>query len=211
SNSERNSNLLYFEDANGVPQYGVSQATFNENSGGVNYVGKYTGTLTDWFTISAAYGRMRDRFDTTPLDPGADQPFFQNLSATTINGVPNGGLFTGQSNSIADNPYEIEREFYRADADFFFSLFGDHHVRMGFDQENNTLNHIGVAPGASVMCDPDDMYLTATACAGGLGVPSAARLFARPIFSAAAQTYAIANDVTVAEACVVVGDCRPVA
>src|SRR5690606_14344295 len=55
-NAERNSNLAYIEDEAGVPTYGVSQATFNENSGGVNYVAKYTGTLTDWFTISGAYG-----------------------------------------------------------------------------------------------------------------------------------------------------------
>lgn len=176
SNSERNSNLAYSEDANGVAQFGVSQATFNENSGGVNYVGKYTGTLTDWFTISAAYGRMRDRFDTTPLDPGADQPFMQNASGAAIDGVPNGGLFTGQTESIADNPYEIEREFYRADADFFFSLLGDHHVRMGFDQENNRLDHVAVSPGISVLCDG---FLSDAACTGALA-PSGARLLFRP-------------------------------
>jgi outer membrane receptor protein involved in Fe transport len=179
-NSERNSNLAYSEDANGDPVYGVSQATFNENSGGVNYVAKYTGTLTDWFTISAAYGRMRDRFDTEALDPGADQPYFSNLSGTTVDGVPHGGLFTGQTNSIGDDPYRIEREFYRADADFFFNAFGDHHVRIGYDQENNTLDHIGISPGNSVLCDPGDPYLSDAACSGGLGVPSAARLLLRP-------------------------------
>src|SRR5690606_4726534 len=35
-NSERNSNLSYSEDAAGVPSYGVSGATFDEESGGVN-------------------------------------------------------------------------------------------------------------------------------------------------------------------------------
>ena len=209
-NDERNSNLAYSEDANGDPVFGVSQATFNEKSGGVNYVGKYTGTLTDWFTISAAYGRMRDRFDTEALDPGADQPFMQNASGAAIDGVPNGGLFTGQTNSITDDPYAIEREFYRADADLFFTAFGDHHVRLGYDQENNTLNHVGVSPGVSLLCDPNDPFLTATACAGGLGVPSAARLLFRAPFSAAAQTYSATNDVTLSAACVVTGDCRPV-
>lgn len=210
SNAERNSNLAYSEDADGNPIIGVSQATFNENSGGVNYVGKYTGTLTDWLTISAAYGRMRDRFDTEALDPGADQPFIQNASGITVDGVPQGGLFTGQSNSITDNPYAIEREFYRADADLFFNAFGDHHVRFGYDQENNTLDHIGISPGVSVLCDPGDSFLSGTACAGGLGTPSAARLLLRAPFSPAAQTYSAANDVTLSEACVVTGDCRPV-
>lgn len=209
-NSERNSNLAYQEDADGVPEFGVSQATFNENSGGVNYVAKYTGTLTDWFTVSAAYGRMRDRFDTEALDPGADQPYFVNSSGTPVNGVPHGGFFTGQTNSIGDYPYAIEREFYRADADFFFNAFGDHHVRIGYDQENNTLDHIGISPGASLLCDPDNPFLSDSACAGGLGVPSAARLILRPQFSEAAQTYAAANSVSMSVACTAVGDCRPV-
>jgi outer membrane receptor protein involved in Fe transport len=177
SNEETNSNLGYLNAYSGdAPVLGVSQATFNENSGGVNYVAKYTGNFTDWLTLSGAYGRMRDRFDTVPLDPGAGQPFMQNLSGGTINGVPQGGLFTGQTESIVDQPYKIQREFYRADADLFFTAMGDHHVRLGFDQEDNTLNHIGVSPGESIMCDG---YLTAEACTGGLA-PSGARLLFRP-------------------------------
>ncbi|HWK41099.1 MAG TPA: TonB-dependent receptor [Croceibacterium sp.] len=181
-NSERNSNLAYSEDAVGVPSYGVSGATFDENSGGVNYVAKYTGTLTDWFTISGAYGRMRDRFDTTPLDPGADLPFIQNATGTTVIGpngdpVPQAGTFNAQSNSITDDPYRIEREFYRADADFFVTAFGDHHIRMGFDQENNSLNHIAVSPGGSVLCNG---FLTDEACTGVLAA-SGSRLILRSV------------------------------
>src|SRR5690606_32095820 len=89
--SERNS-VLSYNEVNGVPQFGVSGATFDENAGGVNYVGKYTGTFTDWLTVSAGYGRMRDRFDTTALDLNAGAPFIQNASGATIDGVPQGGL-----------------------------------------------------------------------------------------------------------------------
>jgi outer membrane receptor protein involved in Fe transport len=181
-NSERNSNRAYSEDAAGVPHFGVSGATFNENSGGVNYVAKYTGTFTNWLTVSGAYGRMRDRFDTTPLDPGADQPFIQNASGVDVIGpdgdpVPHGGVFTAQTNSITDSPYAIEREFFRGDADLFFNAFGDHHVRFGFDQENNTLDHVAVSPGASVLCDG---YLSDQACAGVLA-PSGSRLILRSV------------------------------
>src|SRR3546814_21202777 len=36
---------------------------------------------------------------------------------------------------------EDEREFYRADVDLYFSLFGRHHVKAGFDRENLTSNN----------------------------------------------------------------------
>jgi len=176
-NAETNSNLAYSEDANLVPTYGVSGATFDENSGGVSYVGKYTGTFTDWLTVSAAYGRMRDRFDQTPLDLNAGAPFIQNASGAPINGVPQAGVLTAQTNSIVDSPYETEREFYRADADLFVSLFGDHHIRFGFDQENNTLLHTGVSPGKALMCGSG--FLTDEACTAGLA-GSGARIILRP-------------------------------
>lgn len=176
-NAERNSNLTYTEDANRVPTYGPSGATFDENSGGVNFVGKYTGTFTDWLTVSAAYGRMRDRFDQTPVDLNAGSPFIQNASGAPINGIPQGGVLTAQTNSIVDSPYETEREFYRADADVFVNLFGDHHIRFGFDQEDNTLRHTGVSPGQALMCG--NGYLTAAACTAGL-TGSGARIILRP-------------------------------
>ena len=174
--STTQANLAYSEDANGKPSYGPSGATFNENKGGVNFVGKYTGHFTDWLTLSAAYGRMRDRFDLTPVDINAGAPYMSNATQGDLNGTPNGGLLTAQSNSIVDLPYRIQRKFFRADADLFFTAFGDHHIRMGYDQENNTLVHTGVSPGQTVMCNG---FLSTAACTAGIA-GSGARLLFRP-------------------------------
>jgi len=164
-NSETQSNLSYQEDSIGVPIIGPSQVTFDNNTGGVNYVAKYTGRFTDFLTVSAAYGRMRDRFDLTPVDANAGTFYLNNSSGVTVNGVENGGLGTGQTESIIDFPYKTEREFYRADADLFFNLFGDHHVRFGVDQENNTLQHIAYTPGEELQCATG--YITEAACTEG--------------------------------------------
>ena len=174
-NAERNYNLGYTENSAGVPVYGPSELTYDENSGGVNFVGKYTGNFADWLTVSGAYGRMRDRFDQSPVDLNAGQPYMANSSGGVVNGFANGSFMTAQTNSIIDDPYEIEREFYRGDVDLFFSAFGDHHVRLGFDQENNTLLHTGISPGQSVLCNG---FLSDEACTAGL-IGSGARLIFR--------------------------------
>lgn len=133
----------------GVPQYGAATAVTNFPGGGLNYVGKYTGTFTDWLTVSAAYGRVRDRFDAISVTGDVGTPFFLNRSGVELYGTPDRGLFTSQALSSFDDPYSTERKFFRADADLHFSLLGEHHVRGGFDQEINTLNHITVRTGGT--------------------------------------------------------------
>jgi len=180
-NSETQSNLGYSEDETGVPTYGPSQVTFNNNTGGVNFVGKYTGRFTDWLTLSAAYGQMRDRFNLTPVDVNAGTFYSLNDSGSEVNGIANGGLLTGQTESIIDDPYSTKREFYRADADLFFNLFGDHHIRMGFDQENNTLNHVAATPGKDVQCGAG--YISTLACTSGSANGAGVRFIFQPAFS----------------------------
>lgn len=136
---------------NGNEQLGNIISSRNFYGGGVNFVGKYTGNFTDWLTISAAYGRMRDRFDSAGLDSASNGVYFNNASGTTLYGVQNTGFFTGQRTASTSYPYTTERKFYRADADILFSLFGDHHVRGGFDQEDNTLAHNTVRTGGDTL------------------------------------------------------------
>lgn len=166
-NTTRRENLQYLEGEAGAYSFGGSKAAQDYNYGGVNYVGKYTGHFTDWLTVSGAYGRMRDRFDIQGVDAGAGAPLVRNNTGGPLNGVPQGGLFTGQTTSLAEFPYTTEREFYRADADLFFTLFGDHHIRGGFDQEKNTLIHSTVRTGGSVLCGSG--FLSAEACAVSSG------------------------------------------
>lgn len=149
-NTTRRSDLTYTEN-NGAISIGAAQGISDFNSGGINFVGKYTGTFTDWLTVSAAYGRNRDRFETIGVDEGSQAFFFQNASGAPVNGVGQAGLFTGQTATSRDFPYTTEREFFRGDVDVFVSLFGEHHFRAGFDVENNDLNHFSVRNGGDVL------------------------------------------------------------
>ena len=139
-------------------------ATNAFNYGGVNYVGKYTGTMTDWLTVSAAYGRMRDRFDVVSDAQGT--PAVYNDTGADLYGVANGGYFTDQRLTSVDTPYETERKFFRADVDLFFNAFGDHHLRGGYDVENNSLNHSSVRTGSDLCASG---FLTTEACNAGFG------------------------------------------
>ncbi|HEY8592606.1 MAG TPA: TonB-dependent receptor [Sphingomicrobium sp.] len=147
----------------------------NLNYGGVNWVGKYTGRFTNWLTLSAAYGRNRDRFDTPGLDEGSTAPYIANGTTGTLFGIPSGGLATGQTTTIVDQPYETERKFLRGDADINVDFFGSHRFRVGFDREKNTLNHFAVRPGAGVLCTVG--FLTAEACNANGGNAGAALIF----------------------------------
>lgn len=134
-------------DVAGAPTIlGVANTT-DLNFGGLNYVGRYSGTFTDWLTVSAAYGVNEDRFDQVI---GSTEAYVINSDSGNpeVNGVPFGGFFTSQTASSLDAPYRTKREFYRGDVDLYFSLFGDHHIRGGFDVENNSLDHVTVRTGA---------------------------------------------------------------
>lgn len=118
---------------------GAETGTTQFLSGGQSYILKYTGSLTDWLTISGAYGVTEDRFEVLPTNNG-------NL--VTDNTTAGGGaIISSQTIASIQTPYETRREFYRADVDIYFDLFGRHHVRAGFDHEINTLNRVTVGTG----------------------------------------------------------------
>jgi hypothetical protein len=110
-------------------------------SGGENYIFKYTGAMTDWFTLSALYGKSK--FNQTTQ--GAD-----DLVPYVLDGRTNPAL-----DYIAGNPAGVidigddTRENYRVDADFFFDAFGEHHVRMGWDRENLTAVNATIYSGGT--------------------------------------------------------------
>ncbi|PZO72128.1 MAG: TonB-dependent receptor [Sphingomonas taxi] len=106
-------------------------------SGGENYVGRYTGTFTDWLTLSAAYGVNKNRETTESSTP----------ELASVNDLRNGGNasignVTGNNNVAFD-----KRTFYRADADLNFRLLGSHHIRFGYDREDLNLRNFITANG----------------------------------------------------------------
>ena len=104
-------------------------------SGGNNYVAKYTGTFTDYFTISGAYGVNRDETYTVPSDPTASY-----ITDARANGVASrfGPVPAANVATTIDN---TRREFYRIDADLYVNFLGRHHFRAGYDNEETLLNH----------------------------------------------------------------------
>lgn len=107
--------------------------------GGENYVARYTGTFTDWLTLSAAYGRSE--VDNKAISNLLNEPRVQdNRSGTSVNV----GRQTLTSSTV---PSLANREFYRADADLYFKLLGDHHIRAGFDEEKTLLSQFTVRNG----------------------------------------------------------------
>ncbi|RZM32073.1 MAG: TonB-dependent receptor, partial [Sphingomonas sp.] len=103
----------------------------NARAGGINYVGRYTGTFTPWLTLSGAYGVNKLRSGNVPLDVTNPQVIDYRTDPA---GIQIGANKVTDAFSSTDN----EREFYRVDADLQFQLLGAHHVRFGYDHEKNT-------------------------------------------------------------------------
>lgn len=110
---------------------GAETGGTNQRSGGENYVARYTGSFTPWFTLSAAYGVNKFRDGQLPLDTTNERIVDYR---TNDAGVDIGLNKVTDATSFNDD----KRTFYRADADFNFDLFGAHHLRVGYDHEENT-------------------------------------------------------------------------
>lgn len=115
----------YFSDDQNEKEATDGSPTTNF-SGGENYILKYTGSFTDWFTLSALYGKSK--FNQTSA--GADDvvPYVLDGRSGPLNyvaGNPNGLIETGRD----------ERENFRIDAYLNFSLLGEHTLQAGWDLE----------------------------------------------------------------------------
>lgn len=106
--------------------------------GGDNFIGTYTGQLTDWFTVSAAYGENRSRATARP-DPNIA------FISSNISNASNRRV-RGFSAGLAGD--KDLRRFYRADADAFLNFLGEHHFRAGFDLEELSANELTARTGS---------------------------------------------------------------
>lgn len=114
-------------------------------AGGESYVARYTGQFTDWLTLSAAYGVNEDRNNSLP----ATNETFAQDNRGVGRGISPVNAFRISPNQTATtfSIGETKRTFYRGDADVFFSLFGDHHVRAGYELEETELAKSSVRTG----------------------------------------------------------------
>lgn len=127
----------------------VSQTTL-ENGGEV-YIGKYTGYLTDNFTLSLMGGYLISSSNFRSPLPGADCPAIYDSRAPglplTKLGCWSEAQFTLRDAEFGGGPDEDKRTAYRIDAEWFL---GDHQLRFGVDQEKFESTHAGVTYSGGV-------------------------------------------------------------
>lgn len=129
-NPEHRLELTYFSDDQTqviTTDDGASISNTFNFVGGETKIAKYTGTFTDWFTLSALYG---------------EGSFNQTVSGdldTEISIVDNGGNIVRGNPALLIEQGDDGRKMYRVDADFYFdNLMGQHHLRIGYDREDLT-------------------------------------------------------------------------
>lgn len=118
----------------------LSEGESETLEGGTNMIAKYSGTFTDWLTVSALYGKSKfERTTQSSLD----------ANPAVYDGRGGGLVQIGGSPAFTVENGRDEREQYRADIDLFFDLLGSHQVRFGVDHEiltaENTLQYSGGA------------------------------------------------------------------
>lgn len=106
---------------------------------------KYTGYLTDNFTLSGQYGYLSNIIGSRlPANPvGGECPWAYNFGFTTNVVQQYVGCNPGTVSTIADlkaDPDEDIRKAYRVDAEW---QLGDHKLRFGLDHEDYTSSHRG--------------------------------------------------------------------
>jgi len=104
---------------------------YKAQTGGVNWVAKYTGDVTDWFTVSGAYGISEDS-DNQLADDTSGYYVRDYILAST-----GPRISKNQANS-ANYVTETKREFYRFDGDMRYEFLGRHKLRFGYDHEKNS-------------------------------------------------------------------------
>jgi hypothetical protein len=115
------------EDTYGNATYTLASGRrYNPNTNSPGGYGRYTGTFTNWLTLSGAYGRSYQTGDVGSSTPNF--PSIVDARAGTSVSIGN-----PSANSVVE---DARREFYRFDGDLFFNFLGSHHIRGGYDREN---------------------------------------------------------------------------
>lgn len=114
--------------------------TYQTETGGDNWIIRYTGQWTDWLTTSLAYGETNNDSATISNEDG--NPVITDITGFDYNGdgiedVAN-ALSAQRGNWLVGSPFTAKdkREMLRFDVDVYFDLFGSHHVRAGIDNED---------------------------------------------------------------------------
>ncbi|MGO4551641.1 carboxypeptidase regulatory-like domain-containing protein [Lysobacter sp. 2RAF19] len=125
-------------------QHGTFLNTSTLENGGEVYIAKYTGYLTDSFTVSAQYGYLNNVNNFQSELPGADCPAIYDSRAPGLPlrkvGCWTEAQFTVRDAAFGGRPDEDTRNAWRIDAEW---QAGDHRVRFGLDHEKFESTHAG--------------------------------------------------------------------
>lgn len=164
--------------------------SYETENGGNVIVAKYTGYLTDNFTLSAQAGRLEntDNFRTTPAD-GADCPavYDSRPAGNPLNFI---GCWNESAFTVPDAAFGAdtdERQAYRIDAEW---ALGDHYVRFGYDDEKFTSGHAGQTYSGGIYY----RYFTArTGRVNGVDVPVNSEYVRVRDFQSSSSSYDVYN------------------
>ncbi|KAF1005680.1 MAG: Protein oar [Luteibacter sp.] len=106
--------------------------TGQQKDGGEVYIGKYTGYITDNFTVTALYGRSNSVHTVTPGGASAGYPYVAYSNAASI---PTGQVYNPQySNYVPSVPGARDKtRGWRLDLEY---RLGDHSLRAGIDRQD---------------------------------------------------------------------------
>lgn len=134
-----------YESGLNVGRHGVKADEHTIKSGGQVGILKYTGYLTDSFTLSAQYGYLSNLIDQRlPEPPNANCPWTYNFGFSTSVVAEYVGCTTATSEAFTPDqaaaPDEDTRKSWRLDAEWQLS---NHKLRFGVDHENYLSSHRG--------------------------------------------------------------------
>ena len=135
---EQTQTSTYFEvDPADGQLTGVERGNVVSDFGGDNFIVTYTGSFTDWFTLSLAYGENHDK-GTQQADPDREYALTRLTGCNPVCAPVNAPARVAYGTVIGDVNDINDRIVYRADADLYVDFFGEHHFRAGVDYEELT-------------------------------------------------------------------------
>ena len=130
---KRTENEELFDYDNTTKVIGVSNGVTAHLRGGKDLIYHYSGQFTPDFSVSALYGT--GTADETDAGAGDAYPFIYDGRSGAL-------VQLGKATQLQPSLIKDKRKAARLDFDYNFSLWGTHHLRFGYDREDNTLLNV---------------------------------------------------------------------
>lgn len=141
SNRDYTHHTVYDNDTEYSTSHDVVLDPHVDRSGGEVYIAKYTGYLTDNFTVAVQGGQLKAlNGDRVGLEPGADCPRVYDGRSGGL--IPLGCWVT---DTVRDPTAPAQRDRRRAGRIDFDWRLGDHNLRFGYDAEKFDSTNTGTA------------------------------------------------------------------